>query len=276
MKFEEKLIKLRKQKVLSQEELAEKLNVTRQTISKWELGQSKPDMDKLIEMSKLFEVSLENLANDELGVEGKEPVVEKTETKKQERKPRKFLLYIIIIIFIAAIITLAARITLEREKNKEEGNGIINGFFNVFNDISGQMKENYEQNVEEMNKDFEEQVNQMNQQYEEQVNQMNQQHEENVNKQKDETNKNMFNSPFTFSAGTQPTVHVKMILDNVIKSNKTNADHKIIFVYKGTETMDEQQIKNVKHSLKQFGEYEVSVDYDENGYVNKITLEDIK
>ena len=276
MKFEEKLIKLRKQKVLSQEELAEKLNVTRQTISKWELGQSKPDMDKLIEMSKLFEVSLENLANDELGVEGKEPVVEKTETKKQERKPRKFLLYIIIIIFIAAIITLAARIKLETEKNKEEGNGIINGFFNVFNDISGQMKENYEQNVEEMNKDFEEQVNQMNQQYEEQVNQMNQQHEENVNKQKDETNKNMFNSPFTFSAGTQPTVHVKMILDNVIKSNKTNADHKIIFVYKGTETMDEQQIKNVKHSLKQFGEYEVSVDYDENGYVNKITLEDIK
>ena len=39
MKFEEKLMKLRKEKGWSQEELAEKLNVTRQTISKWELGQ---------------------------------------------------------------------------------------------------------------------------------------------------------------------------------------------------------------------------------------------
>lgn len=272
MKFEEKLIKLRKQKALSQEELAEKLNVTRQTISKWELGQSKPDMDKLIEMSKFFEISLENFANDELGLEEKEQVVEKTEIKKTERKPRKFLLYIIIIIFIAAIITLAARITLEREKNKEEGNGIVSSFFNGFNNISNQMKEEYEQNVEEMNKEFEEQVNQMTQQYEENVKEQ----EEEVQKTREETNKNMFNASFTYSAGTQPTVHVKMILDNVIKSNKTNAEHKITFVYNGTETMDEQQIKNVKHSLKQFGEYEVSVDYDENGYVNKIILEDIK
>ena len=53
MKFEQKLMNLRKQKSMSQEELAEKLNVTRQTISKWELGQSKPDMDKLLEISKL-------------------------------------------------------------------------------------------------------------------------------------------------------------------------------------------------------------------------------
>ena len=59
MKFEEKLIKLRKEKALSQEELGEKLNVTRQTISKWELGQSKPDMDKMKDMSNLFGVSLE-------------------------------------------------------------------------------------------------------------------------------------------------------------------------------------------------------------------------
>ena len=47
MKFYEKLIILRKKDLLSQEELAEKLDVTRQTISKWELGQSKPDIDKL-------------------------------------------------------------------------------------------------------------------------------------------------------------------------------------------------------------------------------------
>ena len=54
MKFNEKLIKLRKEKLLSQEELAEKLGVTRQTISKWELEQTTPDMDKLQQISKLL------------------------------------------------------------------------------------------------------------------------------------------------------------------------------------------------------------------------------
>lgn len=268
MKFEEKLIKLRKQKALSQEELAEKLNVTRQTISKWELGQSKPDMDKLIELSKLFEISLENLANDELGLEEKEQVVEKVEPKKQERKPRKFLLYIIIIIFIAAIIALAARITLEREKNKEEANGIFSSFFNVFNNVSSQMKEEYDKNVEEMNKEFEAGYQEAQQKLDE--------FEENRRKQEEETKKDMFNTKFTYSSGTKATIFVESTLDNVITSNKTNPEHQITLVYKGTETTDEQQIKNIKHSLKQWGEYEVSVDYDENGYVNKITLEDIK
>lgn len=43
MKFEEKLVKLRKANAFSQEDLAEKLDVARQTVSKWELGQSKPE-----------------------------------------------------------------------------------------------------------------------------------------------------------------------------------------------------------------------------------------
>lgn len=63
MKFSEKLLNLRKSKGMSQEELAVKLNVTRQTISKWELDQTVPDMNKLIEMSKLFEISLDELTN---------------------------------------------------------------------------------------------------------------------------------------------------------------------------------------------------------------------
>ena len=63
MKFSEKLMNLRKSKGMSQEELATKLNVTRQTVSKWELDQTAPDMNKLIEMSKLFEISLDELTN---------------------------------------------------------------------------------------------------------------------------------------------------------------------------------------------------------------------
>lgn len=63
MKFSEKLMNLRKSKGMSQEDLATKLNVTRQTISKWELDQTAPDMNKLVELSKLFEISLDELTN---------------------------------------------------------------------------------------------------------------------------------------------------------------------------------------------------------------------
>ncbi len=55
---------MRKQKGLSQEELAGRLNVSRQTISKWEVGESAPDMDNLVSISELFGVSLDELVLD--------------------------------------------------------------------------------------------------------------------------------------------------------------------------------------------------------------------
>lgn len=61
MEFNNRLYQLRKQKGLSQEELASRLNVSRQTVSKWEIGDSAPDMEKLIAMSELFDVSLDYL-----------------------------------------------------------------------------------------------------------------------------------------------------------------------------------------------------------------------
>ncbi|MBQ8086113.1 MAG: helix-turn-helix transcriptional regulator [Lachnospiraceae bacterium] len=64
MEFNNKLYNLRKQKGLSQEELAGRLNVSRQTVSKWEVGESTPDMEKLAAISELFEVSLDELVLD--------------------------------------------------------------------------------------------------------------------------------------------------------------------------------------------------------------------
>ena len=61
MEFNNRLYELRKQKGLSQEELASRINVSRQTISKWEIGDSTPDMEKLVALSDLFEVSLDEL-----------------------------------------------------------------------------------------------------------------------------------------------------------------------------------------------------------------------
>ena len=61
MNIGEKLFELRKSKNLSQEEVAEKLNVTRQTVSKWETNQSTPDFDKILPLCELFEISTEEL-----------------------------------------------------------------------------------------------------------------------------------------------------------------------------------------------------------------------
>jgi transcriptional regulator with XRE-family HTH domain len=64
MNFSEKLQKLRKGKNLSQEQLAEELNVSRQAVSKWESGQGYPEIDKLILISDFFNVSLDALLKD--------------------------------------------------------------------------------------------------------------------------------------------------------------------------------------------------------------------
>ena len=65
MNLGEKIFELRKRKNLSQEEVAEILNVTRQTISKWETNQSTPDFDKIIPLCELFEISADELLKGE-------------------------------------------------------------------------------------------------------------------------------------------------------------------------------------------------------------------
>jgi len=66
MSFNEKLQKLRKENKYSQEELADLLDVTRQSVSKWESGQTYPEMDKLLAICKIFNCSLDDLTNDEI------------------------------------------------------------------------------------------------------------------------------------------------------------------------------------------------------------------
>ena len=67
MIFADKLIQLRKKSGWSQEELAEQMGVSRQSISKWEGAQSIPDLEKIIRLAKLFSVSVEWLLDDARG-----------------------------------------------------------------------------------------------------------------------------------------------------------------------------------------------------------------
>lgn len=66
MIFADKLIELRKKSGWTQEDLAEQMNVSRQSVSKWESAQSIPDLEKILRLSKLFSVSTDYLLKDEL------------------------------------------------------------------------------------------------------------------------------------------------------------------------------------------------------------------
>lgn len=74
----DKIVSLRKKAGWSQEELAEQLGVTRQSVSKWEGAQSIPDMDKVVQMSRLFGVTTDYLLKDELEEQTAAPVEEES------------------------------------------------------------------------------------------------------------------------------------------------------------------------------------------------------
>ena len=92
MEFGNKLYELRKKKGLSQEELASRLEVTRQTVSKWELGDSTPDLDKLVLLAELFEISLDELVLDKVSVTTRlDELGTKVMTKENKQKAKKGL-----------------------------------------------------------------------------------------------------------------------------------------------------------------------------------------
>lgn len=72
MKFPEKLYKLRTQEGYSQEDLAAKLDVSRQAVSKWEMGVALPETGKLIDIARFFDVSIDYLLKDGLQLDSDE------------------------------------------------------------------------------------------------------------------------------------------------------------------------------------------------------------
>ncbi len=69
MNIGEKIFYLRTGKGFSQEEMADELNISRQTVSKWELGNAVPDTDKIVAISRMFNVTTDFLLFDEYGVD---------------------------------------------------------------------------------------------------------------------------------------------------------------------------------------------------------------
>ena len=107
MEIGKKIMDLRKKSGLSQEELAEKVGVARQTISKWELGETSPDLKQSKELSKIFNVSLDELANNDI----KDILVEKTSnTEKLAGLILKLIKFMIVFIILIPILLVVGKI----------------------------------------------------------------------------------------------------------------------------------------------------------------------
>lgn len=108
MTLGERLCKLRKEKGLSQEEAADKINVTRQTISKWELDQSLPDFDKIVPICKLYGITSDELLN---GTTEKDNEYEDSINSKlalEVRSKRAKIISVSLILFVLSLIWVIA------------------------------------------------------------------------------------------------------------------------------------------------------------------------
>ena len=91
--FSEKLLELRRQEGLSQEQLADRLGVTRQSVSKWEGGAAVPELGKLVALSDLFSVSVDYLVKDRLE-EPERPAEPPASTEKLEQQMEELSQYV--------------------------------------------------------------------------------------------------------------------------------------------------------------------------------------
>jgi transcriptional regulator with XRE-family HTH domain len=131
-----KLQKLRKAKGISQEELAARINVSRQAVSKWELDESKPDTDNVIRLSGMYGVTTDYLLNDELvsDVPAVNATAETTASEKRRDKRRalKIIACLLIGCGIAGILSMytASRFVtarMEVESHSGEAMRELNG-----------------------------------------------------------------------------------------------------------------------------------------------------
>ena len=165
MKLGEKILELRKKNGLSQEQLGEKINVTRQTISNWELGETSPNPEQLKLLSKELNVSIDELLDNDI----QSVLVEKvSNTEKLAGLVLKILKWLGIVFVVLLIIDVLALILftyirsnkggvdvnmtqeVELQCSIEENDYIItiadDGYFNCSNcskELQKELKDNY-------------------------------------------------------------------------------------------------------------------------------------
>lgn len=112
MRFAEKMIELRRQQNLSQQDLADRLGVSRQAISRWETGATQPLADSVKSLAQVFQVSTDYLLNDELDdptpPRSPQPAATPQEEPRPARKHRKWLLALAALAAAALLVLVTA------------------------------------------------------------------------------------------------------------------------------------------------------------------------
>ena len=120
MSFGEKLQNLRKAKGLSQVQLAMQLNVSRQAISKWELGASLPDVENIIEISRFFDTSIDYLLRDDFQ-EGNEKI------ENQSKKSTAVLSSTVLLMMSTAFLIIGLLISFSTWYDHQTSEAIVSG-----------------------------------------------------------------------------------------------------------------------------------------------------
>lgn len=120
MELKDKLIQLRKDKRMTQADLAEALNISRQAVSRWETGDALPSTENLIELSKLYGVSVDAiLDNDSIEEKATEKDVREEPTEQSKRwQNKKLAVVALVIVIITAVVGAAIGITKAQEQDR--------------------------------------------------------------------------------------------------------------------------------------------------------------
>ena len=118
MSLAEKLVTLRKRKGLTQMDLAERLNVSRQAISRWEVGAAVPGTDNLKILGDLYGVSVDYLLNDELSEDSKSAQKVEDSTIITECIPKRAIYKPLMIGFVAIVIVTTVMICVLGSRNE--------------------------------------------------------------------------------------------------------------------------------------------------------------
>lgn len=138
MKLSSKIEKLRKQKGLSQEEFANEMGVSRQSVFKWESGENTPDLDKIKKLASLFNVSFDVLLNDDIELDD-EYRISYPKIEKKHKPINKKLVLIPLIAFLAVGVVTGTTIGIinivQNKQAEEKYNSQINDVISLINNI---------------------------------------------------------------------------------------------------------------------------------------------
>lgn len=264
MKFNEKLIQLRKKKGLSQEELGYKLNVTRQTVSKWELGQTTPEMDKLVELSKIYGVTIDELTNEE-ETETVEDVIKETKSTSVNNNDNKIniMVILLVVLIIIAVVLGVKKINEKRTQDKKVEDSVLNIFNEAVDSIKGN-KEELDKTKGKADDIYDTAQGIIKGTIDD------------MEKDKDKEDVDSFNGTFeTLYNGETYGMVVKQAIDKVVTNNKKNKDNIITVIYQGKSITEPTEIQGIKSNFIDMNNYDISYEYNEQGYIYQMNILDL-